>query len=70
MSWAAAGVAAADRVALYLPNVPEFAVAYYAAQKLGAIPVTINAILKMEEVRYLLDDSGASVVLTMDELTG
>jgi long-chain acyl-CoA synthetase len=66
----AAGVKAADRVALYLPNVPEFAVAYYAAQKLGAIPVTINAILKMEEVRYLLDDSGASVVLTMDELTG
>ena len=66
----AAGVVAADRVALYLPNVPEFAVAYYAAQKLGAIPVTINAILKMEEVRYLLDDSGACVVVTMDELTG
>ena len=66
----AAGVAAADRVALYLPNVPEFAVAYYAGQKLGAIPVTINAILKMEEVSYLLDDSGASVVITMDELTG
>lgn len=64
------GVAAADRVALYLPNVPEFAVAYYAVQKLGAIPVTINAILKTEEVRYLLDDSGASVVVTMDELTG
>jgi long-chain acyl-CoA synthetase len=65
----AAGVAAADRVALYLPNVPEFAVAYYAAQKLGAIPVTINAILKTEEVRYLLDDSLASVVITVDELT-
>ncbi|MFZ4479920.1 MAG: class I adenylate-forming enzyme family protein [Rhodoferax sp.] len=64
-----AGVAAADRVALYLPNVPEFATAYYAAQKLGAIPVTINAILKTEEVRYLLDDSLASVVITMDELT-
>ncbi|MDP3616329.1 MAG: long-chain fatty acid--CoA ligase [Rhodoferax sp.] len=64
----AAGIGVADRVALYLPNVPEFAVAYYAAQKLGAIPVTINAILKTEEVRYLLDDSGAGVVLTMDEL--
>ena len=63
-----AGVAVADRVALYLPNVPEFAVAYYAAQKIGAIPVTINAILKTEEVRYLLDDSGAGVVITMDEL--
>jgi long-chain acyl-CoA synthetase len=66
----AAGVVVADRVALYLPNVPEFAVAYYAAQKLGAIPVTINAILKTDEVRYLLDDSRASVVITMDELTG
>ncbi len=64
----AAGVSVADRVALYLPNVPEFAVAYYAAQKLGAIPVTINAILKTEEARYLLDDSGAAVVITMDEL--
>lgn len=64
------GVAAADRVALHLPYVPEFAVAYYAAQKLGAIPVTINAILKMDEVSYLLDDSGARVVITMDELTG
>jgi long-chain acyl-CoA synthetase len=69
-SLAEAGVGTADRVALYLPNVPEFAVAYYAAQKLGAVPVTINAILKMEEVRYLLDDSGASVVVTMDELAG
>ena len=63
-----AGVAIADRVALYLPNVPEFAIAYYAAQKLGAIPVTINAILKTEEVRYLLDDSGAKVVISMEEL--
>lgn len=65
----AAGVGVGDRIALYLPNVPEFATAYYAAQKLGAIPVTINAILKMEEVRYLLDDSGARVVVTMNELT-
>ena len=64
------GVEAADRVALHLPNVPECAVAYYAAQKLGAIPVTINAILKMAEVSYLLDDSGARVVIAMDELTG
>jgi long-chain acyl-CoA synthetase len=43
-----AGIAAGDRVALYLPNLPAFVVAYYAAQKLGAVPVTINAILKTE----------------------
>jgi len=65
----ASGIAAGDRVALYLPNVPEFAVVYYAAQKLGAIPVTVNAILKTEEVRFLLDDSGAAMVFTMGELT-
>ena len=36
------GVGAGDRVALYLPNVPEFAVAYYAAQLVGAIAVTLS----------------------------
>lgn len=65
----AAGVGPGERVALYLPNVPEFAVVYYAAQKLGAVPVTINAMLKSEEVRYLLDDSGAAAVFTVAELT-
>ena len=50
------GIAAGERVALFLPNIPEFLTAYYAVQKLGAIVVTINAIFKTEEVRYLLDD--------------
>ena len=63
-----AGIGKADRVALYLPNVPEFVIAYYAIQKLGAITVTVNAILKKEEVRYLLDDSGSRLVFTEAEL--
>ena len=62
------GVAAGDRVALFLPNVPEFAVAYYAAQKLGAISVTINAIFRSAEVEYLVNDSGAKVLFTVAEL--
>ncbi|MGD9946464.1 MAG: class I adenylate-forming enzyme family protein [Burkholderiaceae bacterium] len=62
------GVGAGDRVALYLPNIPEFAVAYYAAQKIGAVPVSINAIFKTAEVEYLLNDSGALVVFTVAEL--
>lgn len=64
------GVGAGDRVALYLPNVPEFAVVYYAAQLVGAIAVSINAIFKTAEVEYLLTDSGASVVFTVAELAG
>jgi long-chain acyl-CoA synthetase len=58
------GVGAGDRVALFLPNVPAFAVAYLAAQKVGAVAVSINASLKTEEIRYLLADSGAAVVFT------
>lgn len=64
------GVGAGDRVALYLPNVPEFAIAYYAAQRLGAITVSINAIFKSAEVEHLLVDSGACVVFTLAEIVG
>jgi long-chain acyl-CoA synthetase len=63
-----AGLKAGDRIALYLPNVPEFLITYYAIQKIGAISVTINAILKKEEVRYLLDDSACKLVFTEAEL--
>ena len=66
----AAGIGRGDRVALYLPNVPAFAECYYAAQLLGAVTVTINAIFKTEEVRFLLDDSGAKMVFTVAELAG
>ncbi len=64
----ALGVDAGDRVGLFLPNLPAFAVAYLAAQKLGAVAVSINALLKTEELRHLLADSGASVVFTTAEL--
>src|SRR4051812_16598663 len=60
----ALGVDAGDRVALFLPNIPEFAVAYLAAQKLGAIAVSVNALLRTDELRYVLGDSGAGVVFT------
>lgn len=58
------GMGAGDRVALFLPNVPEFAIAYLAAQKLGAVAVSLASLLKTEEVRYILDDSGAAVLFT------
>jgi len=64
----ALGVEAGDRVALFLPNIPEFAVAYLAAQKLGAVAVSVNALLRTDELRYLLGDSGAGVVFTTAEL--
>ncbi|MEB2319268.1 MAG: AMP-binding protein [Pseudomonadota bacterium] len=67
---AAHGIAAGDRVALFLPNIPEFAVAYYAAQRLGAVVVSISSAFRTAEVEYLLQDSGARVVFTSGDLAG
>ena len=65
---AAHGVGRGDRVALFLPNIPAFAVCYLAILKIGAISVSINSIFKRDEVRYIVDDSGAKVVFTTGDL--
>ncbi|HEU5322559.1 MAG TPA: AMP-binding protein, partial [Methylomirabilota bacterium] len=62
------GVGRGDRVALYLPNIPAFAVCYEAALKVGAVAVSINSIFKADEVKHILDDSGARVLFTAGEL--
>ncbi|MFG2603469.1 long-chain fatty acid--CoA ligase [Streptomyces sp. NPDC048514] len=53
------GVRAGDRVALMLPNVPEFVVLYYAVLRAGGIVVPMNPLLKERETEYHLRDSGA-----------
>lgn len=67
---AARGIVAGDRVALFLPNIPEFAVAYYAVARLGAIPVSISSAFRTAEVEYLLQDSGARIVFASADLAG
>jgi long-chain acyl-CoA synthetase len=56
---AALGVEPGDRVALYCPNSPEFAVAYAGILKAGATVVPINLLINIEEIAYILADSGA-----------
>ena len=62
------GVGRGDCVALYLPNIPAFMLAYLAGQKAGAIVVSVNSMFKLDEVKYILNDSGAKVVFTTAEL--
>jgi long-chain acyl-CoA synthetase len=62
------GVRRGDRIALYLPNIPAFALAYLAGLRAGAIVVSINSIFKWEEVRYIVNDSRPKVVFTTAEL--
>jgi long-chain acyl-CoA synthetase len=59
---AAQGIAPGDRVAIMLPNVPEFAFLYYGVLRAGAVVVPVNPLLKAREVAYYLTDSGARVI--------
>ena len=62
------GIARGDRVALYLPNIPAFVISYLATVRIGAIAVSANAMLKAEELKYILDDAGAVLLFTVGEL--
>ncbi|HWP59578.1 MAG TPA: long-chain fatty acid--CoA ligase [Candidatus Acidoferrales bacterium] len=53
-----------DRVALFLPNVPEFVVSYYAVERAGAIAVSLNVMLKRDEVDFVLNDAEAKLLIT------
>ena len=57
-----------DRVALFLPNIPAFAIAYMGVLKIGAIAVSLNSSLKTEEVRFILEDSNPKVLITTGKL--
>ena len=57
-----------DRVALFLPNRPEFILSYYAAVRLGAIAVSLNVMLKRDEVKFILNDSEAKILITTSQL--
>lgn len=53
-----------ERVALFLPNIPEFLFAFFGALKLGAVAVPINTQLKGEEAAYILQNSESRVLIT------
>lgn len=57
------GVKKGDKVAFFLRNSPEFIYSIFAASKLGAIVVPINTFLKEDELSYILEDSGSSVLI-------
>jgi len=57
------GLRPGDRVGIMLPNVPDFAVAYYGALRAGAAVVPMNVLLKQREVAYSLGDSEAALIL-------
>ncbi|CAN5444300.1 AMP-binding protein [soil metagenome] len=56
-----------DRVAVLAPNVPEMLIAHFAVPLAGAVLVTVNTRLSRDEVAYILDHSGARVLMVETE---
>lgn len=62
----AQGLAKSDRIGLFLPNVPEYLVAYYGALMAGGIIVNLSPLYSVTELAHQVSDSGARVLVTCD----
>jgi long-chain acyl-CoA synthetase len=60
------GVKPRDKVALFLPNCPQFVIAYFGILKAGCIAVPANPLYTEKELSHLLSISGAEVIITLD----
>ena len=59
----AAGLKAGSKVAVYVPNRPEYLEAYHAAQKISAWPFNVNYRYGPEEIAYLLENADTEAVI-------
>jgi long-chain acyl-CoA synthetase len=59
------GVERGDRVAVHLPNCPQFVIAYYATLMVGGIVVPCNPQYVGREIEHQLTDSGAETIVTL-----
>lgn len=71
------GVKKGDVVALFLPNYPQFIIAYYAVLRIGAITTSLSLLATSPEAKYQLTDSGAETIIidernlsTFDKIKG
>lgn len=64
----ALGVKPGDKVALLMPNMPQMVMAYYAVWKIGAVAVPNNPLYTDDELKYQFNNSGTTVLVTMDIL--
>jgi len=60
------GIKKGERVAILLNNCPEFIICYFGIIKMGAVAVTINHMLTIDETKFILEDSGSSALITSE----
>jgi long-chain acyl-CoA synthetase len=66
----ARGIEPGDRVALMVPNVPQFAAIYYGILRAGAVVIPMNVLNKRREVEFFLKDSGAKLLFVWEDFRG
>ncbi|PTU73168.1 long-chain-fatty-acid--CoA ligase [Pseudomonas mangrovi] len=66
----AVGVEQGARVLLYMQNSPQYIIGFYAILRVGAVVVPVNPMNRSAELRYLIEDTDASVALCGQELLG
>jgi len=62
------GVKQGDRVGLLLPNCPQYVIAWYACQRIGAIAVGNNPLYTQRELEHQLADAGIQVMVVLDQV--
>ncbi|MBM4360108.1 MAG: long-chain fatty acid--CoA ligase [Deltaproteobacteria bacterium] len=62
------GLTRGEHVALMMPNVPEFTVAYFACHLAGLVVVPLNVMLRADEVAFHLEDSDARALIVWHAL--
>lgn len=65
---AVAGVGRGDRVLLFMQNSPQFVIGYYAILRANAVVVPVNTMSKIEELRHIAADTGASAAVVGQEM--
>jgi len=60
------GVRVNDKVMIYIANCPQFLVAYFGIQEIGAIPVPVSPIYTPFELEYMVTDSGVETIICQD----
>ena len=66
---ASLGLKKGDRIALMLPNIPEFVFSFFGIQKIGAIVVPFNTMYKGREISFILQDSGAKAIICLSNFS-
>jgi long-chain acyl-CoA synthetase len=57
-----------DRVAVFLPNCPQFLIAFYGILKLGCVHVPVNPMFKEHEFLYEINDTQSKAIVALDHL--